>query len=154
MLKIAQAQSECDLQDARLLFEEYVASLGIDLGFQNFDQELAYLPGDYAPPEGQLLIARYGDELAGCVALRRLEPGVCEMKRLYVRPEFRGLRLGKSLVEAVIAEARVIGYVSMRLDTLPMMERAQKLYREFGFKDIAPYRHNPIQGAAYMELTL
>src|SRR6476646_12024670 len=106
MLTISQAESDSDIQSARLLLEEYAASLPVDLGFQTFEAELAHLPGDYTPPAGRLLLASWGDEPAGCVALRKLEPGVCEMKRLYVRPQFRGLHLGKSLVEAIIAEAR------------------------------------------------
>lgn len=122
MLKLIQAERSDDLRHARLLFEEYAASLGIDLGFQHFDEELATLPGDYTPPAGRLFLALYGNQVAGCVALRKLEEGMCEMKRLYVRPHFRSLQVGRTLVEAVVEEAREIGYASLRLDTLPFME--------------------------------
>jgi putative acetyltransferase len=122
------------------------------LCFQGFEQELAGLPGDYAPPRGRLLLARSGGNLAGCVALHPLEPGVCEMKRLYVRPPFRGQGLGKALLNTVLAEARAIGYRSMRLDTVePIMQDAVRLYRAYGFREITPYRANPIVGALYME---
>jgi putative acetyltransferase len=113
------------------------------------------LPGDYAPPGGRLLLAQCGGEWAGCVALHRLAPDICEMKRLYVRPPFRGKRLGFALVEQLMAEARRMGYRSMRLDTVaPVMKEAVKMYRRFGFREIAPYCDNPIQGAMYMELDL
>src|ERR1043166_8518831 len=121
VLKLIQARTSEHLQIARELFEEYAASLGVDLSFQNFEQELARLPGDYAPPDGRLLLAVYNDQIIGCVALRKLEEGVSEMKRLYVRPQFRGSKIGLTLAEAVIAEARRIGYARMRLDTLPSM---------------------------------
>ncbi|MGA9039219.1 MAG: GNAT family N-acetyltransferase [Terriglobales bacterium] len=137
------------------LFLEYAESLGFSLCFQNFDQELAGLPGDYAPPDGRLLLAHYEDQLAGCVALHRLEPNICEMKRLYLRPQFRGKGVGLALVAAVIAEARRIGYARMRLDTVePIMKNAVAMYRRFGFREIVPYRLNPIAGALYMELGL
>ncbi len=140
---------------ARELFQEYANSLGFSLCFQGFDQELAGLPGEYAPPDGRLLLAGYAGNTAGCVALHKIEPEICEMKRLYVRPQFRGKALGKRLVETVIAEARAIGYRRMRLDTVePMMKDAVRLYRQFGFKEISPYRSNPIKGALYMELAL
>ena len=143
-----------NLATLRLLFEEYAASLGFDLGFQGFAEELAGLPGDYAPPRGRLLLAWVEGRPAGCVALRELEDGACEMKRLYVRPEFRDLRLGRALVEALIAEARGIGYARMRLDTVPSMERARALYRSLGFREIPAYRFNPIEGTEYLELDL
>lgn len=139
----------------RELFLEYASSLGFSLCFQSFDKELADLPGDYAPPDGRLLLASIGGELAGCVALHKLESEVCEMKRLYLRPKFRGHGLGRALVERVLSEARSIGYRRMRLDTVePVMRDAVAMYRRFGFRDIAPYRANPIEGAMYMELEL
>jgi GNAT superfamily N-acetyltransferase len=154
MLKIAQAETNEAIQAARRLFEEYAASLGFDLSFQNFGQELTHLPGDYAPPDGRLLLVIYENQLAGCVALRKFENGICEMKRLYVRPQFRSLGIGKALAEAIIEEARKIGYIRMRLDTVPSMARARTLYEALGFKAIPPYRYNPIVGTMFMELVL
>jgi putative acetyltransferase len=143
------------MTQVRELFLEYANSLGFSLCFQSFDQELAGLPGDYAPPDGRLLLASFAGEIAGCVALHKLEPGICEMKRLYLRPKFRGRGLGRVLVERVLAEARSIGYRRMRLDTVePVMKDAVAMYRRFGFREIAPYRENPIAGAMYMELEL
>ena len=129
--------------------------LGIDLCFQNFDKELAELPGEYVPPTGRLFLAIEEDNAAGCVALRKIGDGICEMKRLYVRPEFRGTGLGRTLTETIIQAAREIGYGRMRLDTLPgKMDRAIAMYRSLGFKDIEPYYDNPVEGAAFMELEL
>lgn len=154
-LTLRQAESPAQVAQARELFLEYAESLGFNLGFQNFDQELAGLPGDYAPPDGRLLVAEYRGQLAGCVALHRLESETCEMKRLYLRSRFRGKGLGRVLAEAVIAEARTIGYRKMRLDTVePVMPNAVAMYRRLGFVEIEPYRPNPIAGALYMELSL
>ena len=159
-MKLIPVKSDEEVQKARVLFEEYAAWLGINLCFQNFDKELAELPGDYAPPNGRLLLATENDLIAGCVALRKIDggktgDGVCEMKRLYVRPRFRGQGLGRSLTEAVIEVAREIGYRRMRLDTLPgKMDRAIAMYRSLGFKNIAPYYNNPVPDAAFMELEL
>jgi len=137
------------------LFEEYAAGLGISLCFQNFDRELANLPGDYAPPDGRLLLAKEGDQLAGCIAMRKLEPGVCEMKRLFLRPSYRGRGLGRILVESIIDEARRLGYTHMRLDTLPgRMDQAIGLYQSIGFVEIEPYYENPVEGAKFMQLQL
>jgi len=154
MVVIIQAIGPQAIEGARALFREYEASLGIDLCFQGFEQEMAGLPGAYAPPAGQLLLAAEGAELAGCVALRPLGDDVCEMKRLYVRPAARGTGLGRRLAAAVIGEARGIGYARMRLDTMPSMKEAIALYRALGFAEIAPYCVNPVPGALFMELAL
>jgi putative acetyltransferase len=154
MLSIVQAVMDDDVHQARQLFAEYAAALGFDLSFQHFAAELAELPGRYAPPEGRLLLAWYNKQVAGCVALRKLAEGVCEMKRLYVRPPFRSVQIGKALAEAVIAEARTIGYAVMRLDTVPSMARAQALYTALGFTEIPPYYCSPIAGTRFMQLHL
>jgi ribosomal protein S18 acetylase RimI-like enzyme len=133
---------------------EYARSLGFDLDFQDFDRELAGLPGKYAEPDGCLLIAKRGGAAVGCVALRKLEAGICEMKRLYVKPDGRGHGLGRALVERIIAEAKERGYRRMRLDTLATMQSAIKLYKACGFCEIAAYTFNPIPGAVYLELDL
>jgi ribosomal protein S18 acetylase RimI-like enzyme len=152
---ILQATSSARLAAVRELFLEYAQSLGFSLCFQGFDKELAELPGMYAPPDGRLLLATVEGENAGCIGLHKLQSDVCEMKRLYVRPRFRGARLGRRLAEASIAEAGGIGYKKMRLDTIVgKMDRAIELYRQLGFREIDPYRPNPIPGALYMELEL
>jgi len=153
--KIFQALSPAQVEQARELFIEYANSLNFSLCFQNFDDELAMLPGHYAPPGGRLLLGEYGGRLAACVALRALEEKVCEMKRLYLRPEFRGKGLGRRMAEYLIAEAREIGYQKMRLDTVePAMKDAVAMYRRLGFREIPAYRENPNPGALYMELEL
>jgi putative acetyltransferase len=154
-LQFAHAESPTQIAHARELLLEYAQSLGFSLCFQNFEQELATLPGDYAAPYGRLLLADFERNLAGCVALHRLEEGVCEMKRLYLRPPFRGKGLGRALAERIICEARNIGYKRMRLDTVEsVMKEAVEMYRRMGFREIPPYRPNPIPSALYMELQL
>jgi len=134
---------------------EYAESLGFSLCFQNFDQELKGLPGAYAPPDGRLLLAVENDQLAGCIALRKLGDKVCEMKRLFVRPACRATGLGRFLAESIIDEARQLGYTHMRLDTVPgKMDKAIALYQSIGFVEIEPYCQNPVEGAKFMELKL
>ena len=135
----------------RALFREYEKGLGISLRFQDFDAEVANLPGEYAPPSGRLLVASAGDALAGCVALRKIGEGIAEMKRLYVRPAFRGTGLGRRLAEAIVGEARAIGYHAVRLDTLSTMTEAQALYLSMGFADIPPYNDHAVAGTRFLE---
>ncbi|MCP4687669.1 MAG: GNAT family N-acetyltransferase [Desulfobacterales bacterium] len=151
---ITPVETEEALGEIRLLFREYANSLDFDLSFQNFEEELAGLPGRYAPPDGCLLMARVGNEPAGCAALRKIENGICEMKRLYVRPRFRGARMGKALASEIVARARRIGFERMRLDTAGSMEKAKSIYVAMGFREIAPYCHNPLPDATFLELTL
>jgi putative acetyltransferase len=154
-MNIIHAESQEQIDQARELFREYESWLGLDLCFQNFEKELAELPGAYEPPTGRLLLAFENDELAGCVALRKLSDGVCEMKRLFLRPQFHGQGHGRELAETIIAEARRAGYERMRLDTLPeQMGKAIALYRSLGFREIEPYYKNPVKGAMFMELDL
>ena len=152
------ADGSADLQGARLLFREYADSLNVDLEFQNFEDELRDLPGEYAPPYGGLWLAVVDGELAGCCAFRPLHgvdyANACEMKRLYVRPQFRGLGLGRQLSEAVLDAARTAGFDCILLDTLDEMESARALYQELGFSDIPPYYYNPIAGAHYLKADL
>jgi putative acetyltransferase len=154
-MKLIQAESAGEIDLARELFKEYAAGLGISLCFQNFDKELVSLPGDYVPPSGRLLLAMEDDAAVGCVALRKIADRICEMKRLYVRPEFRGTGLGRKLAETLIQAARDLNYDRMRLDTLPgKMDGAIATYRSLGFKEIEPYYDNPVEGAMFMELVL
>jgi ribosomal protein S18 acetylase RimI-like enzyme len=154
MLEILEAESDENLEQIRTLFGEYAGTLDFGLDFQNFDKELANLPDDYTRPAGCLLLAFHKGQLAGCVGLRKLSDGICEMKRLYVKEQFRGLGIGRALTEAVVKEAQKIGYNYMRLDTVPSMEVARALYSSLGFKQTTPYRYNPIEGAVFMELRL
>lgn len=154
MTTIVQASDSDAVAQARELFCEYAAESQLDLCFQNFESELAGLPGAYAPPEGRLLLALYEGQLAGCAALRKFEDGVCEMKRLFVRPTFRGQEIGRALAVRVIDEARTARYLRMRLDTLGRMKAAITLYESLGFRRIEAYRPNPLEDAVYMELTL
>jgi putative acetyltransferase len=153
-MNIRQAITTEDIVVARELFGEYAAWLGVDLRFQGFAAELAGLPGLYAPPRGRLLLAHAETGTAGCVALRPLDDSVCEMKRLFVRPAFRGRGLGRRLAETVIAEARAIGYASMRLDSLASLVAATKLYESLGFARIPAYYATPLPGTIFMELPL
>ena len=147
-----------EFESLRSVFLEYAASLKIDLCFQGFEAELAALPGEYATPRGALLLALVDDQLAGCCALRPLDavdyPNACEMKRLYVRPGFRGQGLGRQLAEAILDSARLAGYSCVLLDTLNEMESARALYQDMGFKEIPPYYHSPIEGAHYLRVHL
>jgi ribosomal protein S18 acetylase RimI-like enzyme len=152
---LGEARTAEDLAQTRRLFRAYADWLGVDLCFQGFERELAELPGCYAPPAGRLLIARVGGDVVGCVGLRLLEPGVCEMKRLWVEPGFGGHGIGRALAESLVAAAREIGYQRMRLDTLPeRMPAAQHLYRSLGFREIPPYYDNPLDGVTMLELAL
>lgn len=151
---VAEALDAEAVEACRALFVEYQQGLGVSLCFQGFDQELATLPGAYARPRGRLLLARVVGEPAGCVALRALGERDAEMKRLYVRPDARGMGLGRVLAECVIDEARALGYVTLKLDTLPAMAAAQRLYRELGFVETAPYNDNPVAGVRFMSLKL
>jgi putative acetyltransferase len=153
-LNIAQAETADDYAAARVMLREYQASLGIDLSFQDFESEVRDLPGDYALPRGRLFLARHENALVGCVALRAAGATRCEMKRLFVRPGNRGLGVGKALVTRVLDEARAAGYTEIVLDTLPAMADAQRLYEQFGFRDIEPYRVNPIAGTRYLAKAL
>lgn len=154
-ISTTQAESDAQIAAIRRLFLDYAQSLGFSLCFQSFDHELASLPGDYAPPDGRLLLAASNGDPAGCVALRKLGSEICEIKRLFVRPQYRGQGLGRELAEKIIAEARQLKYKKLRLDTVePLMKTAVAMYRQLGFREIPPYRQNPIAGALYMELEL
>jgi putative acetyltransferase len=152
---LVEARTPEDLAQVRRLFRTYADWLGVDLCFQGFERELAELPGAYAPPAGRLLLARVGSDAVGCVGLRPLEPGVCEMKRLWVEPGLAGRGIGRALAERIVAAARQIGYRRMRLDTIPArMPAAQHLYASLGFREIPAYYHNPLPGVVMLELEL
>ncbi len=153
--ELIEARTAADLDQVRWLFRAYADWLEVDLCFQGFEQELATLPGRYAPPAGRLLLAKVGKEAIGCVGLRPLEPGICEMKRLWVEPGFGGHGLGRALAERIIDDACAVGYARMRLDTFPArMQAAQHLYRSLGFREIPPYYDNPFEGVVMLELRL
>lgn len=154
VLKVVTAESSEQVDTIRELFLEYAKSLNFDLCFQGFDKELESLPGKYAAPDGRLLLALYDQKIAGCVALWKVSDQVCEMKRLWVRPEFRGKKIGRQLAEFVIEQAKLIGYSKMKLDTIDTMTEAIKLYVSLGFRSTSAYRYNPVEGAEYMELDL
>ena len=155
LVEITPPAGAADLDAIRALFTEYAASLGFSLGYQGFDAELAGLPGKYAAPDGALLLAKIDGVVAGVVALRKLEPGIAEMKRLYVKPAHHGRSIGRKLAEGVVATARTLGYRRLRLDTITgKMDTAVKLYRSMGFVEIAPYYDSPVPGTTYLELVL
>ena len=153
-IHIKEVKGASDLNAVRVLFQEYANSLAFDLSFQDFEKELKSLPGRYAFPEGCLLIAQNQDGSVGCGAVRKINDGVCEMKRLFVRPEFRGIGIGRRLAMKIIRIAVSSGYFRMRLDTTPFMNEATSLYRSLGFYDIEPYCYNPVSGAVFLELDL
>ncbi len=153
-MRIKPAETPHELEAVRNLFREYEAYLQVDLCFQNFEEELACLPGKYAPPRGALLIALIGGRAVGCVALRGLDTDMCEMKRLFVRPEARGTGLGRQLAEEIVARAKAMGYATMRLDTLDRLTEAMRLYASLGFRKTAPYYDNPLPGVVYWALAL
>ena len=154
MIEIVEANSKILITKVKELFLEYSESLGFDLSFQNFDAELDNFPVQYSPPTGSLFLALSQNLPIGCVGVRYFEDGICEMKRLFVKPNFRGKRVGRLLAEAAVKAGKFLGYERMRLDTLPTMEKANHLYRSLGFIEIEPYRYNPIERAKYLELNL
>jgi GNAT superfamily N-acetyltransferase len=154
MVHLELVSTPSDLESIRVLFREYADSLGVDLDYQGFEAELRDLPGQYAAPSGTLLLARSDSDVVGCVGVRPIDERTAEMKRLYVRPSGRGIGLGRTLAEAAIRFATVTGYERMRLDTLPMMDRAQELYRSLGFMPIEAYRFSPVPGTVFLELVL
>ena len=154
MVRLDSAKTATDLESIRTLFQEYADSLGVDLDYQGFEEELRDLPGKYAPPAGTLLLAYNDDDLVGCVGVRPFDDETAEMKRLFVRPSGRGMGLGRTLAEAAIRFATVTGYSRMRLDTLPQMDRAQDLYRSLGFTPIDAYRFSPVPGTVFLELEI
>ena len=154
-MNIIEAKTDAEIDAARRIFREYESWLGLDLCFQGFEEELAGLPGKYSSPDGRLFLAYSEEDLAGCAALRKIDPGVCEMKRLFVRDEFRRFGIGRLLIDKLLTAARDIGYRAMRLDTYPAkMGKAVGLYRQYGFIEIPAYYHNPYEGVLFMELQL
>jgi ribosomal protein S18 acetylase RimI-like enzyme len=153
-IKIEKANADKEIESARILFLEYAKSLNFDLCFQGFDEELKNLPGDYSFPGGEILLAYCDGKLAGCAALRKFEEEISEMKRMYVRPEFRGKKIGRLLAVNIINDAKEMGYKKMRLDTIETMKEAIALYKDIGFKEISSYRYNPVDNVKYMELDL
>jgi len=154
MLKIIAAETKEHFDLAKILFKEYASSLEFELDFQNFEGEIADIKEAYLEKRGCVLLAFLQWDIAGCVALRDIGDEICEMKRLYVKPPFRGMKLGRALAAAIIERARALGYEAMRLDTISTMQAAIHLYKSLGFREISPYRHNPVEGASYFELTL
>lgn len=154
MIRLQAAATATDLESVRTLFREYADSLGVNLDYQGFEEEVRDLPGKYAPPSGTLVLAFNDEELVGCVGVRPIDDEIAEMKRLYVRPSGRGLGLGRTLAEVAIRFATVTGYSRMRLDTLPQMDRAQELYRSLGFMPIDAYRYSAVPGTVFLELVL
>lgn len=154
MIEYVHVVTEEHLDHIRELFTEYVHSLGFELNFQDYESEFAELPGEYAPPDGRLFLAIVDGDAVGCIGLRKINDTICELKRMYIRPDFRGKGIGRRLAEIVIEEARKTGYKAVRLDTIDTMKEATSLYRSLGFKEIDPYRHNPMVGAMFMELIL
>lgn len=152
MVEIIEAKSKKDLESAAMLFREYQSFLDVDLCFQDFEQELATLPGKYAEPKGAILIAKQGEDVIGCVGVRPIKDNICEMKRLYVKPENQGASAGKLLAESIIKKAKTLGYKKMQLDTLEKLVPALKLYEQLGFKRINPYYANPLDEVVYLEL--
>lgn len=153
-MRVKHAQTKTEIEEVRKLFREYEALLDVDLCFQSFEEELAGLPGKYSCPSGDLLIGLYGKRTVGCVALRRIDDGVCEMKRLFVEPEARGTGLGRRLAQEIIVVAQNLGYSTMRLDTLDILKAAMHLYETLGFRRTKPYYENPLHGVVYWELNL
>lgn len=153
-MNIYQAKAEKDINEVQLLFREYETALGVDLCFQSFSEELAGLPGKYAPPQGALLLAETGRGVAGCVALRKIGEHACEMKRLFVRPEYRAQGIGRKLAQEIINRACAAGYREIFLDTLSGLEKALTLYRSLGFRETVPYYNNPLSGVVYLRLDL
>jgi len=148
------ASMPAQLEECRILFQEYADWLGIDLSYQGWAQELAALPGNYAPPLGKLLLAMANEQTAGCVAMRPMNETVCEMKRLFVRPAFRGMGIGQQLAQGILDDARQQGYTSMRLDTLPHLQAAIRLYEQLGFVRCSAYYDSPIENTIFMEMIL